>query len=63
DPANQLPCALRVYSPVDSHTCHHLNPRRSTPRIDRRTGLLRSASDQDASPAPIRFPPVNFKHS
>ncbi|CAN7100221.1 unnamed protein product [Brassica rapa subsp. narinosa] len=21
DPANQLPCALRVYSPVDSHTC------------------------------------------
>ncbi|CAN6967645.1 unnamed protein product [Brassica rapa subsp. trilocularis] len=77
DPANQLPCALRVYSPVDSHTCqtpwsvfqdgpglgHHLNPRRSTPRIDRRTGLLRSASDQDASPAPIRFPPDNFKHS
>ncbi|CAN7088719.1 unnamed protein product [Brassica rapa subsp. narinosa] len=42
---------------------HHLNPRRSTPRIDRRTGLLRSASDQDASPAPIRFPPDNFKHS
>ncbi|CAN7092959.1 unnamed protein product [Brassica rapa subsp. narinosa] len=73
DPANQLPCALRVYSPVDSHTCqtpwsvpglgHHLNTRRSTPRIDRRTGLLRSASDQDASPAPIRFPPDNFKHS
>ncbi|CAN6973712.1 unnamed protein product [Brassica rapa subsp. trilocularis] len=73
DPANQLPCALRVYSPVDSHTCqtpwsvpglgHHLNPRRSTPRIDRRTGLLRSASDQDASPAAIRFPPDNFKHS
>ncbi|WZZ71361.1 hypothetical protein YC2023_082731 [Brassica napus] len=28
-----------------------------------RTGLLRSASDQDASPAPIRFPPDNFKHS
>ncbi|CAN6973728.1 unnamed protein product [Brassica rapa subsp. trilocularis] len=73
DPANQLPCALRVYSPVDSHTCqtpwsvpglgHHLNPCRSTPRIDRQTGLLRSASDQDASPAPIRFPPDNFKHS
>ncbi|WZZ15595.1 hypothetical protein YC2023_108684 [Brassica napus] len=33
------------------------------PRIDRRTGFLRSASDQDASPAPIRFPPDNFKHS
>ncbi|WZZ15241.1 hypothetical protein YC2023_108330 [Brassica napus] len=27
------------------------------------TGLLRSASDQDASPAPIRFPPDNFKQS
>ncbi|CAN6973014.1 unnamed protein product [Brassica rapa subsp. trilocularis] len=73
DPANQLPCALRVYSPVDSHTCqtpwsvpglgHHLNPCRSTPRIERQTRLLRSASDQDASPAPIRFPPDNFKHS
>ncbi|PHT27802.1 hypothetical protein CQW23_32594 [Capsicum baccatum] len=22
DPTNQLRCALRVYSPVDSHTCH-----------------------------------------
>ncbi|WZY99928.1 hypothetical protein YC2023_072257 [Brassica napus] len=21
DPANQLPCALKVYSPVDSHKC------------------------------------------
>ncbi|CAF2098238.1 unnamed protein product [Brassica napus] len=42
---------------------HHLNPRRATPRIDRRTGLLRSASDRDESPAPIRFPPDNFKHS
>ncbi|CAN7077075.1 unnamed protein product, partial [Brassica oleracea var. botrytis] len=28
-----------------------------------RTGLLHSASDRDASPAPIRFPPDNFKHS
>ncbi|CAN6892240.1 unnamed protein product, partial [Brassica oleracea] len=63
DPANQLPCALWVYSPVDSHTCHHLNPCRSTPLIDRRTGLLRSTSDRDASPAPIRFPLNNFKHS
>ena len=25
--------------------------------------MLRSASDQNASPAPIRFPPDNFKHS
>ncbi|CAN7111071.1 unnamed protein product [Brassica rapa subsp. narinosa] len=73
DPDNQLPCALWVYSPVDSHTCqtpwsvpglgHHLNPRRSMARIDRQTGLLRSASDRDESPAPIRFPPKKFKHS
>ncbi|CAN6871600.1 unnamed protein product, partial [Brassica oleracea var. botrytis] len=61
DPANQLTYALRVYSPVDSHTCQ--TPWFSTPRIDRRTGLLRSASDRDASPAPIRFPPDNIKHS
>ncbi|CAN7058330.1 unnamed protein product, partial [Brassica rapa subsp. trilocularis] len=27
------------------------------------TGLLRSASDRDSSPPPIRFPPDNFKHS
>ncbi|GJR72179.1 hypothetical protein Tco_0084544 [Tanacetum coccineum] len=33
------------------------------PRVDRRTGLRRSTSDRDASPAPIRFPPDNFKHS
>lgn len=39
------------------------DPRRSTPRADRRTGCRRSASDRDASPAPIRFPPDNFKHS
>ena len=39
------------------------NPRRSAPRADRRTGLRRSTSDRGASPAPIRFPPDNFKHS
>ncbi|KAH9697527.1 hypothetical protein KPL71_023640 [Citrus sinensis] len=39
------------------------NPHRSTPRADRRTGSRRSASDRGASPAPIRFPPDNFKHS
>ncbi|CAN7135839.1 unnamed protein product [Brassica rapa subsp. narinosa] len=55
DPANQLPCAPGLG--------HHLNPHRSTPQIDRWTGLLRSACDRDASPAPIRFPPENFKHS
>ncbi|KAK8701207.1 hypothetical protein V6N13_019597 [Hibiscus sabdariffa] len=116
DPANQLPCALRVFYPVDSHTCQtpwsvfqdgpdgepagrrpehagaearrdgacwvprsrrrrlhgriegpglgcHHDPRRSTPRADRRTGSRRSTSDRGASPAPIRFPPDNFKHS
>lgn len=115
DPANQLPCALRVYAPVDSHTCQtpwsvfqdgsngepagqhreragaeaalgarclttikatafhgHIycpgfgrrpNPRWSTPRADRRTVSRRSTYDRGASPAPIRFPPDNFKHS
>ncbi|CAN6998748.1 unnamed protein product [Brassica rapa subsp. trilocularis] len=37
---------------------HHLNPHRSTARIDRLTGLLRSATDRDESPAPIRFLPT-----
>ncbi|KAK8667426.1 hypothetical protein V6N13_007576 [Hibiscus sabdariffa] len=41
----------------------HHDPRRSTPRADRRTGSHRSTSDRGASPAPIRFPPDNFKHS
>ena len=35
----------------------------STPRADRRTSRSRSAYDRGASPAPIRFPPGNFKHS
>ena len=39
------------------------DPRRSSPRADRRTGSRRSTSDRGASPAPIRFPPDNFKHS
>ncbi|KAK8529003.1 hypothetical protein V6N13_124725 [Hibiscus sabdariffa] len=33
------------------------------PEADRRTGSRRSTSDRGASPAPIRFPPDNFKHS
>ncbi|KAK8640959.1 hypothetical protein V6N13_008711 [Hibiscus sabdariffa] len=41
----------------------HHDPRRSTRRADRRTGSRRSTSDRGASPAPIRFPPNNFKHS
>ncbi|KAK8634750.1 hypothetical protein V6N13_022631 [Hibiscus sabdariffa] len=41
----------------------HHDPRRSTPRVDRWTGSRRSTSDRGASPAPIRFPPDNFKHS
>ncbi|KAK8616896.1 hypothetical protein V6N13_116866 [Hibiscus sabdariffa] len=40
----------------------HHDLRRSTPRADRRTGSRRSTSDRGASPAPIRFPPDNFKH-
>lgn len=39
------------------------DPHWSAPRADRRTGASRSASDRGASPAPIRFPPDNFKHS
>ena len=39
------------------------NPHRSTHRVDWRTDFHRSTSDRDASPAPIRFPPDNFKHS
>nr|XP_027186898.1 uncharacterized protein LOC101489728 [Cicer arietinum] len=42
---------------------HHHNPRRSMSRVDWRTGTNRSTSDRDTSPAPIRFPPDNFKHS
>ncbi len=38
-------------------------PQRSAPRAERRTGSRRSASGRGASPAPIRFPPDNFKHS
>ncbi|KAK8701134.1 hypothetical protein V6N13_019524 [Hibiscus sabdariffa] len=41
----------------------NLSPLRSTPRADRRTGSRRSTSDRGASPAAIRFPPDNFKHS
>ena len=37
--------------------------RQSTPRADRRTSRSRSAYDRGVSPAPIRFPPGNFKHS
>ncbi|KAI3485490.1 hypothetical protein L1887_51171 [Cichorium endivia] len=33
------------------------------PESDRPDGYRRSTSDRDASPAPIRFPPDNFKHS
>ncbi|CAL0335402.1 unnamed protein product [Lupinus luteus] len=32
-------------------------------RVDWRTGSRRSTSDRGTSPAPIRFPPDNFKHS
>ncbi|KAK4348288.1 hypothetical protein RND71_034627 [Anisodus tanguticus] len=39
------------------------NPRWSTPRVDRRTGSSPFHIRPGASPAPIRFPPDNFKHS
>ncbi|KAK7288981.1 hypothetical protein RIF29_02517 [Crotalaria pallida] len=42
---------------------HHRNLRRSMPRVDWQTGSRRSTSDRGTSPAPIRFPPDNFKHS
>ena len=35
----------------------------STTRAERRTSKSRSAYGRGASPAPIRFPPGNFKHS
>ncbi|KAI4295109.1 hypothetical protein L6164_037898 [Bauhinia variegata] len=39
------------------------NPRRSGPESIGGPAHRRSTSDRDASPAPIRFPPGNFKHS
>ncbi|KAI4294867.1 hypothetical protein L6164_037921 [Bauhinia variegata] len=39
------------------------NPRRSAPESIGGPAHRRSTSDRDASPAPIRFPPGNFKHS
>ncbi|KAI3491326.1 hypothetical protein L1887_44338 [Cichorium endivia] len=53
-----------LHEPIDSSGFgRRTNPHRSTPRVDRRTGYRRSTSDRDASPALIRFPPDNFKHS
>ncbi|KAK2633615.1 hypothetical protein Ddye_032475 [Dipteronia dyeriana] len=116
DPTNQLPYALRVYWPVDSHTCQtpwsvfqdgpngELAGRcQERARCTKHAGTARAAShdrsddvstsimpglgpppqsasvhapsrsadrlvtvstsDRGASPAPIRFPPDNFKHS
>uniref|UniRef100_A0ACD6AVA7 Uncharacterized protein n=1 Tax=Avena sativa TaxID=4498 RepID=A0ACD6AVA7_AVESA len=55
----------------DGHRVHLRRPgfgrrrsrQQSTPRAERRTSKSRSAYGRDASPAPIRFPPGNFKHS
>ncbi|KAK8660408.1 hypothetical protein V6N13_051334 [Hibiscus sabdariffa] len=41
----------------------HHDPHLSTPRADRRTGSHYSSSDRGTLPAPIRFPPDNYKHS
>ena len=115
DPTSQLPCALRVYSPVNSHTCqtpwsvfqdgsngeptgrcqeHADAEARQKARAashdrddDVSTSVTKawalaavsirigpcpksigglayhlSTSDWGTSPAPIRFPPDNFKH-
>ncbi|WZY99361.1 hypothetical protein YC2023_071690 [Brassica napus] len=68
DPANQLPCALRVYSPVDSHTCQapwsvFQDGSNGEPTGRRPEHADAEARREDASPAPICFPPDNFKHS
>jgi hypothetical protein len=49
--------------PQVSRLCRHDSPRWHVPRTERRTGSHRSASDRGTSPASIRFPPGNFKHS
>ncbi|KAK7288874.1 hypothetical protein RIF29_02387 [Crotalaria pallida] len=49
--------------PDSSGLGHHRNLRRSMPRVDWQTSSRRSTSDRGTSPAPIRFPPDNFKHS
>ena len=40
-----------------------IDPQRSTPRADRRNGSTPFRIRRGESPAPIRFPPDNFKHS
>uniref|UniRef100_A0ACD5VSR0 Uncharacterized protein n=1 Tax=Avena sativa TaxID=4498 RepID=A0ACD5VSR0_AVESA len=55
----------------DGHRGHLRSPgfgrrhsrQQSTSRAERRTSKSRSAYGRDTSPAPIRFPPDNFKHS
>lgn len=49
-----------IYDPGFDHL--H-NPCWSTPRANRQSEFQRFAYDRGASPAPIRFPPDNFKHS
>ncbi|KAH0437463.1 hypothetical protein IEQ34_007525 [Dendrobium chrysotoxum] len=44
-------------------SCRREGLQRSAPRAEQRTGHSHSASGRDAPPAPIRFPPDNFKHS
>eukprot|EP01018_Ginkgo_biloba_P041100 Gb_22596 [translate_table: standard] len=43
--------------------CRRAGLRWLAPRVERRTGSRRSASDRTAPLASIRFPPSNFKHS
>lgn len=65
------PCGARVPAEPTTASGGALPPglgrrrgrQQSTPRAERRTSRGRSAYGRGASPAPIRFPPGNFKHS
>lgn len=53
-----------VSSSVDRPgSCRRGGLQRSAPRAEQRTSHSHSASGRGAPPAPIRFPPDNFKHS
>lgn len=44
-------------------SCRRQGLQRSAPRAEQRTSRSHPASGRGAPPAPIRFPPGNFKHS
>ncbi|KAK7327530.1 hypothetical protein VNO80_31428 [Phaseolus coccineus] len=58
DPTNQLPCALRVYSPVDSHTCQtpwsvFQDGRMGSPQADARSAHVPRHAMRRALPSTI----------